>query len=199
MPGKRVGLGFRFFSSTAAAFGNTAGFGLMTYVLGPRFFSSQTAAILLVADGVQLIAGLFGLAADRVSRKWMFFGSTTLTFFITVIVWLTEGAWAKNLALFFTLLVILNVFNSIAYLTEDTVKGEIWPTERRGTYTAVVRFVSIGVYAGTIFVTQNFGLNATVLFNAAVWFVAALGTFVWFLFGVESGSGASVEEASQEV
>ncbi len=197
-PIKRVGLGLRFYASTSAAFGNTAGFGLMTYVLGPRFFSSDTAAILLVADGVQLLAGFFGLMADRVSRRWMFFASTTLTFFVTVVVWILEGAWSKNLTFFFILLVILNLFNSVAYLTEDTVKGEIWPTDRRGTYTAVVRFISIGVYAGTIFVTEHFSLRGTVLFNAVVWFVAALGTFVWLLKGVESGAGASVEEASQE-
>lgn len=197
-PKQSASTALRYYISISAAFGNTAGFGLMTYVLAPRFFQSETATILLVADAVQLLAGFLGLFADRLSRKLMLFGSTALTFVVTVVVWSTEPTWSRDLTLFFVLLVFLNVFNAVAYLTEDTVKAEIWPTERRATNTAIVRFVSIGVYAVSIFVTQDFDLRGLVLFNAAVWFVAALGTLIWFLKGVETGAGVSVAEASQE-
>ncbi len=196
--GRKVGIPLKLFVTITTAFAGSAGFGLMTYVLGPHYFPNLNAAIILVATGTGFISGFFGFWADRWSRKSLLMVGYGGTFVITLIIWLTTGGWTKNLALFWILLVLLNLFVNIGYLTEDTLKGEIWPTKTRGTYTALVRFVSIGLYIATIYITQNFGLNAYTLFNSIVWAIGLAGAVAWYIAGTETGKGTSLDVASGE-
>ncbi|MBF8377130.1 MFS transporter [Alicyclobacillus mali] len=195
---KRVGMGLKLFTTLTISFAGSAGFGLMTYVLGPHFFPKLNAAIILVATGTGFVSGFFGLWADRWSRKWLLLIGYLGSFIMTLVIWATIPAWSKSLALFWILLIVLNVFVNIGYLTEDTLKGEVWPTKRRGTYTALVRFVSIGLYIATIYITQNFGINAYTMFNALVWVIGLAGAIAWFIGGNETGKGASLDVASGE-
>lgn len=195
---KRVGMGLKLFTTLTISFAGSAGFGLMTYVLGPHFFPKLNAAIILVATGTGFVSGFFGLWADRWSRKWLLLIGYLGSFIMTLVIWATIPAWSKSLALFWILLIVLNVFVNIGYLTEDTLKGEVWPTKRRGTYTALVRFVSIGLYIATIYITQNFGINAYTMFNALVWAIGLAGAIAWFIGGNETGKGASLDVASGE-
>jgi len=195
---RRTGLGLRLFATITTAFAGSAGFGLMTYVLGPTYFKNLTAMILLVATGVGFVSGFFGFWADRLSRKSLLvlgYGGTAL---VTLVIFLTTSQWTKDLAFFWILLVVLNVFVNISYLTEDTLKSEVWPTETRGTYTAIVRFVSIGLYIVTIYMTQNYGLNQYMLFNLIVWVIGLGGAVAWYYGGIETGKGVSLETASGE-
>ncbi|WP_304458695.1 MFS transporter [Alicyclobacillus sendaiensis] len=196
---KRVGLGLKLFTTLTISFAGSAGFGLMTYVLGPHFFPKLNAAIILVATGTGFVSGFFGLWADRWSRKWLLFIGYLGSFLMTLVIWATIPTWSKSLALFWLLLIVLNVFVNIGYLTEDTLKGEVWPTKRRGTYTALVRFVSIGLYIATIYITQNFGITAYTMFNALVWAIGLAGAIAWFIGGYETGKGASLDVASGEI
>jgi MFS family permease len=195
---RRVGIPLRLFTTITIAFAGSAGFGLMTYVLGPSYFKSLTATILLVATGVGFISGFLGFWADRLSRKNLLLLGYGGAFIMTAIIYLTVGAWSKSLALFWALLVVLNLFVNIGYLTEDTLKSEVWPTKTRGTYTALVRFSSIGLYIVTIYVTQNYSLNQYMLFNLLVWAIGLSGAVAWFLRGIETGKGVSLETASGE-
>ncbi len=130
-PAPRSSLALRLFTTMTTSFAGAAGFGLLTYVVGPYYFKNLTAPILLVATGVGFLSGFFGLIADRVSRKLLlligYLGSAVFTLWI----WLALPAWAHDLTYFWILLILLNIFVNVGYLTEDTLKGEVWPTERR--------------------------------------------------------------------
>jgi MFS family permease len=168
----------------------------MTYVLGPSYFPKLTAGILLVATGTGFFSGFFGFWADRLSRKGLLLTGYLGTFIMTGVIFLTVGAWSKNTALFWILLILLNIFVNIGYLTEDALKGEVWPTQSRATYTAVVRFVSIGLYIATIYITQSFSLTGFAFFSVVVWAIGVAGALVWYVAGVETGKGVSLEVAS---
>ncbi|MGC8590063.1 MFS transporter [Athalassotoga sp.] len=188
----------KLFATIATAFAGAAGFGLLTYVLGPSYFKASTAWIILVTMAAEFGIGFVGLGADRWSRKNLLLIGYTGTFVMTLIAYLTVGVWSKELMFFFVLLIILNAFNGIGYLTEDTLKGEVWPTKVRGTYTAIVRFVSIGLYIVTIYLTQNLNLSQYMLFNLLVWGIGLAGAVVWFILGNETGKKTILEVASGE-
>jgi len=191
---------FKMFVAVMVAASNTIGYGLMTYVLGPYFFSSQTALIILVSNLAEMLVGLaIGVFADSLSRKLLllisFLGAAGSTFLIMA----TIPIWSDSLALFYSLLVVLNLFVGISYLTEDALKSEIWPTLRRGTLTAIARFISIGAYIPTIYLTANFSIQQYTLFNGLVWAAGTVAAVLWFVKGYETGKGVSVEEASGEL
>ncbi len=197
-PTRKTSVALRLFVTITTAFAGTAGFGLMTYVLGPNYFKSLTATIILVATGTGFISGFLGIWADQISRKTLLLIGYGGTFIMTLIIYLTTGEWSKDLTVFWILLVALNVFVNISYLTEDTLKSEVWPTNTRGTYTAIVRFISIGLYIVTIYMSQNYGLNEYMLFNLIVWIIGLAGALAWYFAGVETGKGTTLESASGE-
>ncbi len=130
------------------------------------------------------------------SRKALLLIGYLGSFVFTGIIWLTIGSWSKSLSLFWILLILLNVFVNISYLTEDALKGEVWPTHRRGTYTAIVRFLSIGMNIPLTFLTSGLSLNPTILVNLIVWAIGLSGAVVWSLRGVETGKGVSIDQIS---
>ncbi len=198
---RQTSVAFRVVIMTVIAAANTIGFGLVAYVFGYYYFPHLQPTILAVFEGVGFIGGFIGLLADRWSRRHMLFWSFLFTFVFTVIMGLTTHTWLRDMPLFWILLVLLAVANSVCYLTEDTVKPEVWPTEVRGTWTAVTRFLSIGLYIPAIYLTGNMQAhhpNQYFLFNAAVWFVGLLAAGAWFVYGRETGQGVSISTASGE-
>lgn len=177
---------------------NTVGFGLMAYALAFAFFPHLQPTILAVFEGAGFVIGFIGLIADRVSRKKFLFWSFLGTFVMTVIVGLTTSVWTHDMALFWVLLVILAGVNSLCYLTEDTIKGEVWPTLHRGTLTALARFVSIGLYIPAIYLTATMSPTHYILFNAAIWLAGTLAAGAWLIWGHETGAGLSIQVASGE-
>ena len=178
------------------AFADTTGFGLLTYTLGPVHFPKLTPDIILVTSAAGFATGFIGLLADRWSRRWMLLVGYAGSLVLTAIAWGTESAWAKDLAYFWILLVILNTFVNLAYITEDTLKGEVWPTKYRARFTALCRFISVGGYIGTIYWTEHFSTPHLILFNVCVWVVGLLGAALWFFGGIETGMGTDIETVS---
>ncbi|NMP22921.1 MFS transporter [Sulfobacillus sp. DSM 109850] len=194
----KVSVGIRLYATMATAFAGAAGFGIFTYVVAPYYYQSLTSQIIFVAGLVGFITGFIGLWGNRLSRKHLLLWGYLGTFVFAFIIYLTTGTWTKNLDLFWVLVVLFNIFVAVGYITEDTLKGEVWPTRSRGTYTALVRFVSIGLYIGTIYLTAHYSLSHTLLFNAVVWAIGASGAVLWFFKGLETGRGVAIEEASNE-
>ena len=162
------------------------------------FFPHLQPTILAIFEGVGFVVGFVGLIADRVSRKKMLFWTMLGTFVVTVIIGLTTGTWQHNMTLFWILLVILAGINSLQYLTEDTIKAEVWPTLQRGTLTAIARFVSIGLLIPAYILTSSMPASTYILFNAAVWFVGLVAATAWLVKGRETGLGLSIQTASGE-
>jgi MFS family permease len=200
-PVKPVSSAYTFFTMVimvVVAAANTIGFGLMAYALAYAFFPSLQPTILAVFEGAGFVIGFIGLIADRVSRKKFLFWSFLGTFVMTVIVGLTTNVWKHDMALFWIMLIILAGVNSLCYLTEDTVKAEVWPTLHRGTLTAVARFISIGLYIPTIYITAHMSTSHYILFNSGVWLVGLLAAAAWLIWGRETGAGLSIQVASGE-
>lgn len=195
-PRKYPALWLRLTSLILVAFAGTTGFGLLTYTLGPTHFPKLTGDIILVAGIVGFVSGVFALWADRLSRKNLLVLGYAGAVVLTAIAWGTESVWVKTLALFWVLLVLLNVFTNIGYLVQDTLKGEVWPTQYRARLTALVRFVAIGAYIGTIYWTEHFTTTALIGFNLAVWVVGLIGALLWYFGGIETGKGIDIETVS---
>ncbi|MDA8346160.1 MAG: MFS transporter [Thermaerobacter sp.] len=193
---RKTSILFRVIVVTLTAAANTVGFGLVAYTLAYYYFPHLQPVILAVFEGVGFIGGFVGLVADRVSRRRFLFWSFLGTFIITVLIGLTTPVWQHQMWLFWVLLVALAIVNSLCYLTEDTMKAEVWPTEVRGTWTAITRFISIGLYIPAIYLTSNMPVNTYFLFNAAVWLVGLLAATAWLVWGRETGQGLSIEAAS---
>jgi MFS family permease len=199
-PAKKMSPGYTFFTMVVMvviAAANTIGFGLMAYTLAFAFFPTLQPHILLVFEGAGFVVGFLGLIADRVSRKRYLFWTFLGTFLMTVIVAATTNTWRHDMTLFWVLLVVLAGVNSLCYLTEDTVKAEVWPTLQRGTLTAIARFISIGLYIPAIYFAPT-SPQAYITFNAEIWGVGLLAAIAWLIWGRETGLGLSIQVASGE-
>ncbi|GBQ25218.1 MFS transporter [Acidiphilium acidophilum] len=196
---REPGMVLKLVCSAMMSFGNAAGYGMITYVVGPYFFKALTDQILLAAGLAAVLSGLIFLSGDRLSRRrTLLFGYIACTG-VSLVILLTRQWWHTEAIRFLALVFILNIFINIAYITEDTFKAEIWPTAMRGTMTALVRFISIGFYVVTIFATQTLSITEYLGFNLAVWAIGLCGAFLWSIFGIETGSGADLGIASGEV
>ncbi len=189
-------LGLRLFATCATIFAGTAGYGLMTYVLGPDHLPRLSAPILMVAGVTELLVGLFAFFADRWSRKRTLLVGYVGCLAVSVAIAVLAPAWRGSIPLFFSLVVVLNVFLGIEFLASTTLQGEVWETRRRGTYTAVVRFVSVGLYICTIYLTQGLSLQGFTWFAVAIWGIGVAGALAWFWRGAETGKGAGLDAAA---
>ncbi|MHB1593549.1 MAG: MFS transporter [Streptosporangiaceae bacterium] len=178
------------------AFADTTGFGLLTYTLGPVHFPHLIGYIILATTLTGFASGIVALWADRFSRRWYILIGYAGSLAFTLIAWATESTWARALALFWVLLVAISIFVNIAYITEDTLKGEVWPTRSRARFTALCRFVSIGGYIGTIYWTESFSTSQLIFFNSMVWVLGLIGAVLWFFGGIETGKGTDLETVS---
>jgi len=195
---KAVPIWFKELVTTLVAFANAAGYGLLTYALAPLYFPNLLPYIFLIAGVAGFAGGFLGLAGDRLSRKWLLFGSSLGVFIITLVIWATIPVWTKVLALFWGLLIILNVIVQWDYMTEDTLKGELWPTGHRGKLTALARVLSIGAYIPLLYISSNFTINQFILMNVLVWLVGLVAATAWLIWGYETGKGVSIGVASGE-
>ena len=189
-------LWLRLFATCATIFAGTAGYGLMVYVLGPDHLPKLSAVILLVAGATELLIGLFAFWADQWSRKLTLLVGYLGCFGVSVAIAVAAPAWRGSLGLFFSLLILLNVFLAVEFLASTTLQGEVWETRRRATYTAVVRFISVGLYIATIYLTQSLSLAQFTWFAVLVWGIGVAGAVAWYVGGTETGKGASLEAAA---
>ena len=198
---KRVSGAYTFFTMVImvlVAGANTVGFGLMAYVLAFAFFPHLQPTILAVFEGVGFVVGFLGLIADRVSRKKFLFWTFLGTFAVTVGIAVTSSTWQHDMGLFWVLLVILAGVNSLCYLTEDTVKAEVWPTLQRGTMTAIARSISIALLIPAIYIAGSLPPQQYMVFNSEVWGIGLLAAIAWLVWGRETGAGVSIQQASGE-
>jgi MFS family permease len=199
---KHPSLAIKIFVVTAIAGANAVGFGLMTYSLGYYYYASQIASIILVANLVGFLAGaVVSVMAEKWSRKKLLTYSMIGTFIVTWGIYalnVSTAAFSDSLITFYAVLIVLNVFVGAGYLAEDTLKGEVWQTTRRGTLTALTRFIAIGAAIPAYYIGLGLSENNYILFNALIWTVGLIGVLVWHFKGIETGQGVSIAVASGE-
>lgn len=190
----KIGTGIRIAVSSLSNWAFTAGFSLGILVLGPYFFSSMTNDFIFVGGGIGFLAGLSGLFADKISRRYMLLASTALVMTVSAVMLLTVGTWSSNptLILFWALIIIFSAAINIQYLSASALSSEIWPTHKRGTLTAVNNIVALGGVIPVLFFTQSLGLVQYMMVETGIWVVGLSAAVIWVIYGTETGQGRSV-------
>jgi MFS family permease len=192
-------LWFRFIVAVMMMTANDIGFGLLSYEVGPIYFSNQTALIILMTTLAEFIGGLFiAPFADRISRKVVLLFSTGGSAIVTYIIVAFMKPIVSNFTLFLAMDFILNIFIGIQYLAMDTFKGELWPTERRGTFVSLVRLISIGSLIPETLWAVSAPLSQFLILNMGVWTMGLAAAIAWFLRGIETSKGTSIVVTSGE-
>ncbi|WP_084019811.1 MFS transporter [Vulcanisaeta thermophila] len=192
-------LWFRFVVAVVMMTANDVGFGLTAYELGPIYYPNATALIILLTSVAEFVAGLvIAPFADRLSRKLVLLFSTGGSAVVTYIVVALMKPIVSSFAIFMAMDFILNFFIGIQYLAMDTFKGELWPTERRGTFVSLVRLISIGSLIPTTIWSVTAPLSQYLVLNSGVWTAGLIAAIAWYLRGIETGKGTSIVIASGE-
>ncbi len=177
---------------------NTAGYGLITYTLGPIYFSNVIDYIFLFTGIGAFAGGLLGIFGDRLSRKTLIFSTYWIVTVITVIVVATLGIWSHDLLIFWVFLIALNFVEQLSYATIETMKGELWPTKMRGSLTALARVLPLLLYLPVLYFATLLPLSEYLIFNIIIWVIGSLGATAWLIWGYETGKGVSIGKASGE-
>ncbi len=192
-------LWFRFIVAVLMMTANDLGFGLLSYEVGPIYFSSQTALIILITALAEFIGGLFiAPFADRISRKVILLFSTGGAAVTTYAIIALMKPIVSNFTFFLIMDFILNIFIGIQYLAMDTFKGELWPTERRGTFVSLVRTISIGSLIPETIWAVSASLSQFLILNTGVWTMGLAAAIAWFIWGIETSKGTSIVVTSGE-
>ncbi|WP_148224769.1 hypothetical protein [Vulcanisaeta moutnovskia] len=104
----------------------------------------------------------------------------------------------SNFTFFLIMDFILNIFIGIQYLAMDTFKGELWPTERRGTFVSLVRTISIGSLIPETIWAVSASLSQFLILNTGVWTMGLAAAIAWFIWGIETSKGTSIVVTSGE-
>ncbi|MEM0270960.1 MAG: MFS transporter [Thermoprotei archaeon] len=185
-------LWFRAATGSILGWAYTAGFSLLVLALGPYFFPNLTDEFIIVSSAAAFFSGFVGFVADRVTRKRMLLFSSLATITTSYLFLPTQGMWLAHPQLFWLLFIPLSAFINLYFLTEDALKSEFWPSEKRGLYTAIVRTASLGgtipilLYASILPITQYFYLGL-IVFAAGV-----AASTIWYRYGEETGKKTSV-------
>ncbi|MEM0146080.1 MAG: MFS transporter [Conexivisphaerales archaeon] len=191
-PSKVPSLWFRTFIGGALGWAYTAGFSLIVLTLGPYFFPHLTDWLILIFGAVAFLAGFIGLIADRVSRKAMLIISSISVLVVAYLFIPTLGLWLVNKFIFWVLFIAVSVFINIFFLAEDTLKSEIWPTKRRGMYTALVRVISLGGSIPVLFLVVNLPIIDYMWVGIGIFSIGFIASVFWYIFGIETSKGRSV-------
>jgi hypothetical protein len=95
--------------------------------------------------------------------------------------------------LFWALFIVFSVLVNTYFLTEDVLKSEYWVTRRRGSLTALVRVISLGGSIPVIFLSSYLPIGTYLIVDTAIFGVGLAASLAWYLIGVETGRGVSVE------
>ncbi|MDG7045658.1 MAG: MFS transporter [Nitrososphaerota archaeon] len=184
---------------TLLSIANIIGFGIFVFDLGPIYFPSLTSLIIFVSDLVEAIVTIgFAFLVDRISRKWNIFSFYLGTLIMAVIITLTVSIWSTSVDIFWVILGVMNVFLALGYVAENTLKGEIWPTGRRATYTGIARTIAYVLNVPATLYLYYLSLTGFAILNVVLWAIGMVGATIWLLRGRETGKYTSVTIASNE-
>ena len=183
---------------TPIAWANSSGYGLITYTIGPLYFPKLIAYIILFAGLGAFAGGMLGIFGDRWSRKTLLFGTYWIVTLFVVITFITLKLWVTYLILFWILLIAMNAVEQLSFSAEETMKGEIWPTNIRGSLTALVRILPLLLYLPVLYFASLLSLSQYIIFNIIIWIIGSTAATVWLILGHETGKGVSITIASGE-
>jgi MFS family permease len=198
-PQKGKSIGLKLLVVSLLSIANVIGFGIFVFDLGPVYFPSLTSLIIFVSDLIEAVVTVgFAFVADRISRKWNVFSFYLGTLVMALLIAFTVSIWSTSVEVFWVILGVMNVFLALGYVAENTLKGEVWPTGRRSTYTGVARTIAYVLNVPATLYLYYLSLSGFAILNVALWTVGVVGALIWLLKGVETGKYTSVSVASGE-
>jgi len=184
---------------TLLSIANIIGFGIFVFDMGPIYFPSLTSLIIFVSDLIEAIVTiLFAFVADRISRKWNVFSFYLGTLVMAIIIATTVSIWSTSIVMFWLLVGFMNVFLALGYVAENTLKGEVWPTGKRATYTGIARTIAYVLNVPATIYLYYLSLTGFAVLNVVLWTIGVAGAVIWLLKGSETGKYTSVGVASGE-
>ncbi|MDG6931323.1 MAG: MFS transporter [Nitrososphaerota archaeon] len=196
---QRTSIALKLLVVTLLSIANIIGFGIFVFDMGPIYFPSLTSLIIFVSDLIEAIVTIgFAFIVDRVSRKWNVFVFYLGTLVMAIIIALTVSIWSTSANIFWVILGAMNVFLALGYVAENTLKGEIWPTGRRATYTGIARTIAYVLNVPATLYLYYLSLTGFAVLNVVLWTIGIVGATIWLLKGRETGKYTSVGVASEE-
>jgi len=189
---------FRFIIALILADTNTVTYGLVTYTLGPVFFPNLIPEILMIGTLAAFFGGLLGFGADRWSKKKVLVYSYLLSLISFALFYVLVSVWTKNLLVFWILLILSEVWPQLAWESADSLKSEIWPTIRRGTFLGLNRGITFLISIPFLYIGSVLTLSQYMLLNVIWWVAGLAAAIIWYIWGVESGKGVSIAVPSGE-
>ncbi len=161
-------------------------YGLMTYIIGPYYFSGDMISIIIfVASLGAAVAGFIAMFMVNWGRKrlalFSYIGGT-----VTILIILSLLNDISNMFIFMPLLFINMMFSEFAWATRTTIEPEIFPTLKRSSAIAIVRLFPGISYIISIFATSSFSLMDYIFSNVILWGIGAAATVVWYFKGIET-------------
>ncbi|MGC8558313.1 MAG: MFS transporter [Nitrososphaeria archaeon] len=189
---------FRLVVITITSLAEVVGFNLMVSALGPYFFPKYTSLLIFLGNATEAVVGMSAIFLDRFSRRIVLavatFGGTAVFAFI----YLTSALWIHNIVSILIPFIAYNSFISILYMTVNTLNGELWPTGLRATYTALVSSVTIGALVPLELLLPRLGFTVYMSVAMGTWVFGSAAALSWLKWGIETGKGMDVLEASGE-
>jgi hypothetical protein len=171
----------------------TVGFTLVVLSFGLFYFPGLEVWFVFVYSLVSFVSGVFvGLFFGGLSRRVLLVVSSFGVLLVVLLMAVFVGSLVRVSFLFWLLFVVFSVLINVYFLVEDTLKSEFWVTRRRGSFTGVVRAVSLGGSVPVVFLSSFLPLGLYLWVAVGVFVVGFVVSLVWFLFGVET-SGVGVE------
>ncbi len=163
-------------------------FGLMAYIIGPFYFSSNSffvSEIIFYASLGASIAGFIAIFMVEWGRKrlalFSFWGGTAVMVVILLLM-----KYIDNVYIFIPLLLLNMAFSEFAWATRTTLEPELFRTNYRSTAIGLVRVFPIIAYIISIYETSTFTLGQYLAFNVILWAVGGMASLVWYMKGVET-------------
>lgn len=189
---------FRFVIALVLAETNTVTYGLVTYTLGPVFYPGLVPKILMIGTLAAFFGGFLGLGADRWSKKKLLVISYLLSMISFLMFYAFVPLWSKNLSAFWVFLILAEVWPQLAWESADSLKSEIWPTTKRGTFLGLNRGITFLLSIPFLYIGSTLTLPQYMLLNVVWWVLGLTAAIVWYIWGVESGKGVSIAVPSGE-
>ncbi|MGC8558875.1 MAG: MFS transporter [Nitrososphaeria archaeon] len=195
----RKDLFFRFIITLILADTNTVTYGLVTYTLGPIYYTNLIPEILMIGTLAAFFGGLIGLGADRWSRKRLLVYSYLLSLASFVLFYILVPVWVSNIWVFWLLLILAEIWPQLAWESADALKSEIWPTNKRGTFVGLNRGLTFIISIPFLFIASLLTVSQYMMLSVLWWVAGFAAAVIWYIWGVESGKSISIGVPSGEV
>jgi MFS family permease len=201
-----TGLRFRFLTLILIGIVQDVAFVYITYGASFAYFSNVAAYVPLIGGFTMTVVGIVAglLITSKVSRKTFSMISYAMLAVFWASLWVV-GSITKSSFAILSMFTLLMVPVELTWASRALLEPELFPTNRRGLYVSLVRFVvwvSSAIIAGLlILIPLPFAIGAASMLIIAL--IGVGGTIAWYYKGFETGNknllGLDLEKAAHSI